>query len=661
MLLGAFAALVLPSCIKEDVQKSTTGQEYEMVPVTFSAVSEQRAADVNDESADTKVVLKDGSYQWEADTYVSVFTSAAPELNNKYKVLSSGATSDFEGELPAGHAAPYYAVAPYNASNAMHTKVIDNTDGTKTIVDSITVVVPAIQTAVEGSIPPETPFIAKSDNQEFTFKAVTGFVKFTMQMENIKEVTFSGNNNEMLAGTSDVKFGDEGKITNTINKSYPSSPTITLKMSDDGCFEVGKEYYIAIRTFSFDKGITISYLDKDGNRFYRTTTNKPTNSVSRNRYMTLKFKGEMNIDIPNDLFVAWIHGFNIDLGGELYNKTSYQGTVRLIQKDTTLNISKSAIYFIEPDKELSHTSSITNNIFTCRYSNKTAKFCRSDDSYVHIGDGKNVDQLAFCVWHNIVFNKTPSKNAYYFAPNNGCCIDKIVFDGCSVDIAKDYSFLSCPLGNGDYDKKVRYVNSLRMVNNDISMQLNSKLFQILNFKGEHTMETLVFDNNILYCKNDGELQKFLRLLSCQDYSIKSVSVCHNTFGNHYMDGGFINVKSINEAVCTNNLHYFDVFGSNATYYLRVVNAADTIYDTAISENNYSVYKGETLPAKLHRCGYIGNTRGFISKTTEGTDAQDVLDINSADKFNPSKGVFISNNLLYGAQRDWSKYTGAAAN
>lgn len=649
MLLGAFAALVLPSCIKEDVQKSTTGQEYEMVPVTFSAVSEQRAADVNDESADTKVVLKDGSYQWEADTYVSVFTSAAPELNNKYKVLSSGATSDFEGELPAGHAAPYYAVAPYNASNAL------NADGT------LTLVIPAVQTAVKGSIPPETPFVAKSDNQKFSFQVVTGFIKFTMNKANVKEVTFSGNGNEYLAAT--VKYNTETLKGSVV--SGTGSQTVTLKMPDGEYFEEGGDYYIAIRNFSFDSGITISYLDKDGNRFYRTTTNKPTNSVSRNRYMTLKFKGEMNDDTPYDLYIAWLHGFDIDFGGEILSKATYPGAVKLIQKDSTCSITKGAIYFIEPDKEFKHSNSLEKNIFTCRYADKRAKFMRSDASYVHFGSD------AFCIWKNMYVCATTGTAAYYMAPNPNCNIDKIIFDGCKFDVPANSNIISCPL-NSDEKKTPREIRNLIITGCDVSMLVttstNSKgeinSYQVCNAKGAYTMSNLVFTDNVFYC-TDGTKIKF-SLLSNTSLSVENIKIEQNTFVNHYFSGGFVNINKITtSATVNNNINYFDDYtnggGDSYTYYYRWADANSV---ESISENNYSIYKGTAVPARRLKDKYTGNIAGFVDSVTEeggsGT-VQTLFELNDPTKFNITNGIFMSADVKYGAQRDWSKYTGAAAN
>lgn len=682
LFLSTLALLTFSSCIKENIEEAndTSDLKYNMIPVIFSAVSEQRATDLND-SPETKVILKDNAYQWEADTYVSVFTSSAPELNNQYKVLSSGLSTDFgEGSLPDTHKGPYYAVAPYNEANSMHTKVIDNADGTTTTVDSITVVVPAIQTAVEGSIPPETPFIAKSDNQEFTFKAVTGFIKFTMQMENIREVTFSGNNNEMLAGASDVKFGDDGKITNTINKSYPSSPTITLKMSDDGCFEVGKEYYIATRTFSFSKGITISYLDKDGNRCYKTSQKAPSNSVSRNRYMTIKSMGTMNTDTPNDLFIAWIHGFDIDFGGVQLNSKDYPLPVKLV---TSGSVSDKYINFLNSESEISLSNS-HQTIITARYADQRMKVKRKGvlymtgekdmDNYVFM---KNLDVTIIpgttsggTVNEYMMINNTNADNAY---------LKYLVLDSVKIDVPADKHLVTSQMAK-------RAILNLIIESSDITVHDNNtalgesdspvqrSLF-FLTKNGTTVIENFIFKNNIVYSpdKIDGTSIPVTNFAFLNMGTVENIVFEHNTIVNVYPSkesrASFVNPTSVNSATFKNNLFYFDKYDTvigNLYICLGGVNIGVGVDQTEALNNsvfadNYSVYDNRTTLSPRLKMGEKINDKdvdgGMVYKHA-GDASQTVVTVSEFDFTN---GIFMSADEKYGAQRDWSKYTESVAN
>ena len=149
--------------------------------------------------APTKVELGEsngeGGYKvlWSKGDKIAVFTSdptadTGSTQKNEFvtDIQSASAQATFSGEIETADV--YYAVYPYESAVYWSEKY-----------DNMTVELPASQTAngIASGIS-----IATADGTSLKFEHVTGYVKFTIPAEytDIKEVRFSGNNSESLAG-----------------------------------------------------------------------------------------------------------------------------------------------------------------------------------------------------------------------------------------------------------------------------------------------------------------------------------------------------------------------------------------------------------------------------------------------------------------------------
>lgn len=243
LFLSAVAAIALVSCAKENAEP------VKMVQTTFTANSELIGTGDNIAS---KVSLEGKKFKWEQGDAISIVAASEPSKCYKFTATQSGETTEFTGSLPEGTAGPFYAFYPYS-----ETVRLGGTNNSQLIVS-----LPAEQTAVENDIPKTTPFFAYTDGNELVFKMSASLIKFTIGTPDVKEVIFSGKNNEALAGTT-CRLN-----TSSVNVSVASGTSTSISLKGD--FKVGSTYYLSVKapgakSEKFTKGIKVVLNDGDGN------------------------------------------------------------------------------------------------------------------------------------------------------------------------------------------------------------------------------------------------------------------------------------------------------------------------------------------------------------------------------------------------------------
>lgn len=192
--------------------------------------------------------LDDGSVWWSPNEEVSVFYGAGSNGGSKFVSMNSAIaeTVELQGSVQmAGSGKDFWAVYPYSEGNSC--------DGS-----SIITVIPDQQTGVEGNFSNDVfPTVAKSSSLSLAFWNICGGVKFFVSRNDIKSVTFKGNNNEVLAGTVKVSFGSDG--TPVIQEVIDAKSEVTLVAPDGGTFKVGKYYYITLLPAELRGGITMVF------------------------------------------------------------------------------------------------------------------------------------------------------------------------------------------------------------------------------------------------------------------------------------------------------------------------------------------------------------------------------------------------------------------
>lgn len=234
------------------------------------------------EGAGTKTYV-DGSddivLHWTAEDAISVFGGGA---DGKYvfqgETGDRGGDFDLESAGSPAQASRFYAVYPYAESNALVS------DGV------ISVTLPAKQKYAEGSFGEGagwmTAVTGGLQDYHLVFKNVMGFLRLKIYGgAKIDNITFRGNNEEIISGTADiaVSYGGVPVITMT-----GDGKTVKLNCSN---VETGSKeskatpFWIALPPMTFEQGFTVVVKDDYG---YETTitTDKPV-EIQRNHLSTM--------------------------------------------------------------------------------------------------------------------------------------------------------------------------------------------------------------------------------------------------------------------------------------------------------------------------------------------------------------------------------------
>ena len=253
IIAAAVCLAALASCQKQEIVDSPS---LAKVDVELTASS-----DLNS----TKTVMTEyNNHWWSVSDKISLFYKVDGTSTVRHSVFTSknlipSATARFAGtlSLPAEDTdlktVSAIAVYPTAAEGA-------SSDGT-----SVTVTVPAVQTAVEGTFMEGAyPVVAQTSDltAALSFKAVCGGVKVSFQTPGITSFTFDGKDSK-IAGTASVTFDTDGNPVATTDESAVSVITVNAPA---GGFEVGKWYYMTALPATISGGykITLHGGEADG-------------------------------------------------------------------------------------------------------------------------------------------------------------------------------------------------------------------------------------------------------------------------------------------------------------------------------------------------------------------------------------------------------------
>lgn len=281
----AAAVFAVASCAKEvqEVETPVTGEQ-----MTFTAVA----------AGQTKTVVENGyNVYWSPNDQINVFYGAKAAGVFTSVNTAPAAKADFtgtlnfvSGTLNTGNTNDkFWGVYPYDAGNTC--------DGS-----SVTLTIPAVQTAVEGSFDPTAfPALAMSDGLNLAFWNVCGGVKFTVSSTGIKSVTFAGGNNEYLAGKVKVQMDAEGHPL--VQSVVSGVREITVNAPNGGDFKPGVEYYMVIRPTALNRGFTMKFTKaaKEGSYTHSTAV-----EVKRSIFGVLATKDADIAYTPRDGYITFV-------------------------------------------------------------------------------------------------------------------------------------------------------------------------------------------------------------------------------------------------------------------------------------------------------------------------------------------------------------------
>lgn len=578
-ILSAMAMVAAVSCTKEivDANKESVS-DVELFPMIFTASSQQTKAEMVDAQ----------TIHWQSGDQINVFDGNGT-VYEPFTTSGKGTSVTFEGM--AGKAEGYYALYPYQAEASM-------TDGV------IKATFPSEQTAVAGSFDPKAFIsVAQSDAEgNFSFKNVAALVKFTMPVgENATSATLTANaDKELLCGPVKITFDENG------NPSAPSAGKMTNAVTLKGNLEGGKTYYFVVRPgIAFSEGLTISI---DGKK-YRTSSTKLGKTLVRNSVMALPefiFKEGM----PKDLYTAYEHGFDLQIGGQKFDKATY-GEATLIT--TAISAPKAGIYFLNPEIEQPMGSNIEHMAIIGRYADQRSMLTRTDFAYLNSTDASD----NYLILANVEYKASDLTKNYSMVINKTGAFENIVFDNIKVSLPNAIKLVYCGTSSD------RSIKNFTLKNSDISIGASpadasytaASTTYLVQIDGSTDGETVrdvssvVIENNTVNGV-DGNVKRF-RLFSVEKSDIGSLTLNNNVIKNCYTYYGYVAsyTGAYKISSVSGNLFYIPDHGDVEQWYAIVYpkkEQGNTNEYKAVATEKFAdntAYYGGTTPAKYLRSLY----------------------------------------------------------
>lgn len=241
----SLTAMLMTACVAEEPFPNVK----EDAPLIAEAGSTITISAIQADNPSTRTSLsEDGlSILWNPGDEINLFYGESGSIKLTADTNSPSATTTFtgtlgEGDEPISGDEPVWAVYPYNESNT--------SDG-----QSVTITVPNMQTAVEGSFDKDALItVAHSSGSNLAFYNVCGGIKFQVIHEGIDKISIFGPWKENIAGTVKVMMGTDGKPVYSI---VDGKAIITVNAPDEDGFKVGVWYYVVCLPMEFEDGITI--------------------------------------------------------------------------------------------------------------------------------------------------------------------------------------------------------------------------------------------------------------------------------------------------------------------------------------------------------------------------------------------------------------------
>lgn len=233
--VALFGALLSILSCNTEVEQTVVLPEGQLLTIT--AIS-------NDETDETKTALEDGGVEvfWQPKDSIKVFRGAN---GSKFvtDIDAAAKVATFFGTAPVGDG-EFVAVYPYAEETVYENSVV-------------TVSLPSVQTAVEGSFAPDTYItMGHSETTEMGFYAVCGGLRFTLSQEGIQKIVFEAAGGESVAGKAKVAFVDGRPAVQSVEDGVAG---ITVGAPDGQCFQTGKWYYLVAFPTSLSEGYKFTF------------------------------------------------------------------------------------------------------------------------------------------------------------------------------------------------------------------------------------------------------------------------------------------------------------------------------------------------------------------------------------------------------------------
>ena len=181
------------------------------------------------------------------------------------KITIHNGTKGFEFVTELEEAAPRadftYVGNDFSADNGVIAVYPSGEYETDLAKRAVTLNIPAVQTAVEGTFDPAAGVLAayaENGSTNMTFRNAAALIKFSIKTEGVKSVVLSGLGDEAVCGETVVTFDEYGGIVSVAPKAEGAAGTVVeLTAAGSGKLATGKTYYMAVAPGSFPKGFTV--------------------------------------------------------------------------------------------------------------------------------------------------------------------------------------------------------------------------------------------------------------------------------------------------------------------------------------------------------------------------------------------------------------------
>ena len=181
------------------------------------------------------------------------------------KITIHNGTKGFEFVTELEEAAPRadftYVGNDFSADNGVIAVYPSGEYETDLAKRTVTLNIPAVQTATEGTFDPAAGVLAaytESGSTNMTFRNAAALIKFSVKTEGVKSVVLSGLGKEAVCGETVVAFDEDGGIVSVAPKADGAAGTVVeLTAAGSGKLATGKTYYMAVAPGSFPKGFTV--------------------------------------------------------------------------------------------------------------------------------------------------------------------------------------------------------------------------------------------------------------------------------------------------------------------------------------------------------------------------------------------------------------------
>lgn len=193
---------------------------------------------------------------------------------------------------------------------------------------------------IDAGRAPHAAFASCGKDGNLSFRNMLTLMKFNVSTPEVSYVEFQGNKGEYVIGRIQGNY-DTGEVSLSTYKPEENSS----KTAKSYVKAAGADCYLALAPgVSYAEGFSLTAYDASGNVVFVTKRDKAF-STTAGKIWDLGTLEEHKMT-PYEL---WEAGYDIEIGGKMYNKASYGGTVKHVTKSMGETAIGPGVWFVDSD------------------------------------------------------------------------------------------------------------------------------------------------------------------------------------------------------------------------------------------------------------------------------------------------------------------------